>query len=103
MAGARVDDLRLGCGGIRLWIVHYRVAYLAAVALLFVAGPAWSQVPLGVPLPTTLLLEKAAPNTTFDNKQVIEIGVKAQTYKFILKDAYVDDPNGKIFWNDVWR
>jgi hypothetical protein len=60
-------------------------------------------VPMGVPLPTTMLLEKPAPNVTLEGKQLVEIGVKNQTYKFMLKDAYVDDPNGKIFWNDVWR
>ena len=58
---------------------------------------------MGVPLPTTMLREKPAPDATFDGKQMVEIGVKSQTYKFVLKDAYVDDPNGKIVWNDVWR
>jgi len=84
--------------------VHYKTACLALLALSFVAPPGWSQsVPLGVPLPTTMLLEKPAPDTTLEDKQVVVIGVKMQNYKFVLKDAYVDDPNGKIFWNDVWR
>ena len=48
-------------------------------------------VPMGVPLPTTMLLEKPAPDATFDGKQMVEMGVQSQSYKFVLKDAHVDD------------
>ena len=82
----------------------YRLACLAVLGVIWFANSALAQyVPMGVPLPTTMLLEKPAPDATFEGKQLVEIGVKMQTYKFVLKDAYVDDPNGKIFWNDVWR
>lgn len=84
--------------------MRYRLLAFAALSVLCLVNPALAQnVPLGIPLPTTMLLEKPAPEATFDDKQVVEIGVKSQTYKFVLKDAYVDDPNGKIVWNDVWR
>jgi hypothetical protein len=56
-----------------------------------------------LPLPTTLVLEKPAPEHGFGTRRVISIGVKDQTYKFVLRDAYVDDPSGKWFWNDIWR
>jgi len=31
------------------------------------------------------------------------MGVAGKTYKFVLKDAYVDDPTGKVHWPDVWQ
>lgn len=84
--------------------MRYRVASVALLALISFANSALAQgVPMGIPLPTTMLLEKPAPDATLEGKQLVEIGVKMQTYKFLLKDAYVDDPNGKIYWNDVWR
>src|SRR5208282_2911851 len=30
-------------------------------------------------------------------------GVNGKTYKFVLNDAYVDDPRGIIHWPDVWQ
>src|SRR5712692_11274196 len=84
--------------------MRYRVGCIAVLTMIFFTHLALAQnVPMGLPLPTTMLLEKPAPDTTFDGKQVVEIGVEMQTYKFVLKDAYVDDPSGKVFWNDVWR
>jgi hypothetical protein len=76
-----------------------------AVAVLFApAIPARAQLKGPVlPLPTTLVLEKPAPERGFGNRQVISVGVKDQTYRFVLRDAYVDDPAGKWFWNDIWR
>jgi hypothetical protein len=31
------------------------------------------------------------------------MGVGGKTYKFLLNDAYVDDPRGIIHWPDVWE
>jgi hypothetical protein len=31
------------------------------------------------------------------------MGVGTKTYKFVLNDAYVDDPRGVIHWPDVWE
>lgn len=77
---------------------------LIVMALLIASVPARAQLrgPI-LPLSTTLILEKPAPEQGFGNRQVIELGVKDHTYRFVLRDAYVDDPSGKWFWNDLWR
>ncbi len=31
------------------------------------------------------------------------MGVSGKTYKFVLNDAYVDDPTGKVHWPDIWQ
>ncbi len=31
------------------------------------------------------------------------MGVSGKIYKFVLNDAYVDDPRGIIHWPDVWQ
>jgi hypothetical protein len=56
-----------------------------------------------IPLTTTLIITKPAPGTIFGNKQVVTMGVSGKTYKFVLNDAYVDDPRGIIHWPDVWE
>jgi hypothetical protein len=55
------------------------------------------------PLPTTLVIERPASEDGYNHKPTIEIGVKDQSYKFILHDAYVDDPTGKFFWDNIRR
>ena len=59
--------------------------------------------PMGIPIPTTVVITKPAPGQIFGDTQTITMGVGAKTYKFGLKDAYVDDPRGKIRWPDVWQ
>jgi hypothetical protein len=56
-----------------------------------------------IPLTTTLVITKPAPGEIFGNKQVVTMGVSGKTYKFLLNDAYVDDPRGIIHWPDVWE
>jgi hypothetical protein len=56
-----------------------------------------------IPLTTTLVITKPAPGTIFGDKQVVTMGVGPKTYKFVLNDAYVDDPRGIIHWPDVWE
>jgi len=54
-----------------------------------------------LPLSTTLVLEKPAPGQAVGERQMIDIGFKKQTYRFILRDAYVDSP--KWVWGDIWQ
>jgi hypothetical protein len=56
-----------------------------------------------IPLPTTLVITKPAPGTIFGTQQVVTLGVGKTTYKFVLNDAYVDDPRGVVRWPDVWE
>ena len=56
-----------------------------------------------IPLATTLVITKPAPGEIYGNKQVVTMGVGTKTYKFVLNDAYVDDPRGVIQWPDVWQ
>ena|SRR5271157_1600699 len=83
-----------------------RVISSAILAASLLAGVVPARAQLGgpiLPLPTTLVLEKPAPDQGYGKKQTITVGVSGQTYKFILRDAYVDDPSGKFHWDDIWR
>ena len=79
----------------------YAAAIVAAV-MVIAAVPALAQFggPL-LPLSTTLVLEKPAPGQNVGHRQMIDIGLKKQTYRFILRDAYVDNP--KWVWSDIWQ
>jgi hypothetical protein len=59
--------------------------------------------PMMIPLTTTMVITKPAPGEIYGNKQVVTMGVGTKTYKFVLNDAYVDDPRGIIHWPDVWE
>ena len=77
---------------------------VALAAIIGVATSARAQMqPMGVPLSTTLVIAKPAPDELFGNKQTITLGVGSKEYKFLLNDAYVDDPGGRIQWPDVWQ
>lgn len=77
---------------------------IAILLLAAIAPDARAQLRgMGVPIPTTLVITKPAPGQIFGNQQVVTMGVGGKTYKFGLKDAYVDDPRGKIHWPDVWQ
>ena len=58
---------------------------------------------MGPPLPTTLVVALPAPGEVYGDKPVITVGVGSTVYRFLLKDAYVDDPSGFIHWPDVWQ
>ena len=76
---------------------------IRAVTIL-IAGAVHAQIaPMGMPLPTTVIITKPAPEEIFGDKPVITMGVGTKIYKFILKDAYVDDPHNRIRWPDVWQ
>ena len=80
------------------------VASLSIVMFLALAVSAHAQFEaMGVPIPTTMVITKPAPGQIFGDSQTVTMGVGAKTYKFALKDAYVDDPRGKIRWPDVWQ
>ena len=75
---------------------------IACVALVVSAGAAMAQLPpMGVPIPTTMVLAKPAPEQTFGQQTVVTVGVGDKTYKFILKDAYTN--HRKIRWIDIWQ
>ena len=72
--------------------------------LLSFAAVANAQLrPMMIPLTTTMVITKPAPGEIYGNKQVVTMGVGTKTYKFLLNDAYVDDPRGIIHWPDVWE
>jgi hypothetical protein len=74
----------------------------AILLLLLAAGAARAQLPaMGVPIPTTMVLAKPAPEQTFGNQTVVTVGVGDKTYKFILKDAYTN--HRKVRWPDIWQ
>jgi hypothetical protein len=81
-----------------------RLTLIVAVAAIAGVTPARAQMrPMGLPLSTTLVIAKPAPDELFGNKQIITLGVGTKEYKFLLNDAYVDDPGGRIQWPDVWQ
>jgi hypothetical protein len=59
--------------------------------------------PMMIPLTTTMVITKPAPGEIFGNKQMVTMGVGPKTYKFVLNDAYVDDPRGVVHWPDIWE
>lgn len=78
------------------------VSTAAAFAVVVMTGAAMAQLaPMGVPIPTTMVLAKPAPEQTFGNQTVVTVGVGDKTYKFILKDAYTN--HRKVRWPDIWQ
>ena len=81
-----------------------RFTMIVALAAIVGATAARAQLPpMGIPLTTTLVIAKPAPDELFGNKPIITLGVGTKEYKFLLNDAYVDDPGGRIQWPDVWQ
>ena len=77
---------------------------IALSAVIFVSTRGEAQMrPMMIPLTTTMVITKPAPGTIYGDKQVVTMGVGGKTYKFLLNDAYVDDPRGIIHWPDVWE
>jgi hypothetical protein len=75
---------------------------LAAIVTIAARGDAQMR-PMMIPLTTTMVITKPAPGEIYGDKQVVTMGVGAKTYKFVLKDAYVDDPRGIVHWPDIWQ
>ncbi len=77
---------------------------IAISALVFNPARADAQMRrMMIPLTTTMVISKPAPGEIYGDKQTVTMGVNGKTYKFVLKDAYVDDPMGKVHWPDVWE
>jgi hypothetical protein len=77
---------------------------VAAIAIAFISRPARAQLrPMMIPLTTTVVITKPAPGTIYGDKPVVTMGVGKKIYKFVLNDAYVDDPRGIVHWPDVWE
>ena len=65
---------------------------------------AFAQFPgMRPPLPVTVVIYKPAPGQVYGDSTVVTFGVKAKIYKFVLKDAYVDDPQQIVHWPDIWQ
>lgn len=79
-------------------------AALSVIVCIAFAVRADAQLrPMGIPLTTTMVITKPAPGTIYGDKQTVTMGVGTKTYKFVLNDAYVDDPRGVIHWPDIWE
>jgi hypothetical protein len=77
---------------------------VVAIAIAFISNPAEAQLhPMMIPLTTTVVITKPAPGTIYGDKPVVTMGVNGKIYKFVLNDAYVDDPRGIVHWPDVWE
>jgi hypothetical protein len=88
----------------KLIISRITLFLFAISTLLCVASRTNAQLrPMMIPLTTTMVITKPAPGEIYGNKQVVTMGVGTKTYKFLLNDAYVDDPRGIIHWPDVWE
>ena len=82
----------------------YIVAAVVVATLLRLVPSARAQMmAMGPPIPTTVVVMKPAPGQTYGDQQVVSFGVKNKTYRFILKDAYVDDPRQVVHWIDIWQ
>ncbi len=57
--------------------------------------------PMGLPIPTTIVVAKPAPGETFQSKLLITVGVGASIYRFILKDGYTNHIYVK--WASIWE
>jgi hypothetical protein len=80
------------------------IIFMFAVSLTLMSFPSpgsAQMLGMGMPYPTTLVITKPAPDQNFGDKQVVTMGVNGKTYKFLLKDAYVDDR--KVHWPDIWE
>jgi hypothetical protein len=81
-----------------------KLTMIVAIAAIVGATAARAQLPpMGLPLTTTLVIAKPAPDQLFGDKQIITLGVGSKEYKFLLTDAFVDDPGGRIQWPDIWQ
>jgi hypothetical protein len=77
---------------------------VAVAAIVFISRPADAQLRgMMIPLTTTVVITKPAPDTIYGDKPVVTMGVNSKIYKFVLNDAYVDDPRGIVHWPDVWE
>jgi hypothetical protein len=77
---------------------------LLALLVLMAAEPARAQMrPMGMPLTTTIVISKPAPDELYGSKQIVTMGLGTKEYKFVLQDAYVDNAGGRIQWPDIWE
>ncbi len=79
----------------------------SALALAVIVAPvgiarAQMRPGMGIPIPTTIVIEKPAVGQTFGDKETVTMGIGAKSYKFILKDGYVDT-NGSVRWPTIWQ
>ena len=83
----------------------YRVAAaLAAVSTVIAVAAAQAQMrAMGLPIPTTLVIAKPAPGQIYGDRQTVTMGVGDKSYKFVLKDAYVDSVRSQVQWPDIWQ
>lgn len=79
-------------------------AFVAVVTVSASAGMSHAQMaPMGLPIPTTIVITKPAPDQIYGDKPIVTVGIGTKTYKFVLKDAYVDTMRPRIKWPDIWQ
>ena len=79
-------------------------AATGVLALLSANSPVHAQIAtMGPPLPTTLIVTRAVSSTELEDKLVGSFGVGRERFKFLLTDAYVDDPMQRAYFADVWE
>jgi hypothetical protein len=82
----------------------YQKIFAIAMLLACSGGGARAQMPsdpMGLPIPTTIVVAKPAPGETFQSKLLITVGVGASIYRFILKDGYTNHIYVK--WPSIWE
>lgn len=83
-----------------------RTGLIAAALCALLAGSTGADAqipPIPMPIPTTLVITKLAPDQIYADRQVVTMGVGAKMYKFVLKDAYVDASPDQVRWPDIWQ
>ncbi len=81
-----------------------RRAIFAVLIVLIGASVAKADMaPMGMPINTTIVISKPAPDQVYGNKQIVTMGVGSKEYKFVLEDAYVDVASDRVRWPDIWQ
>lgn len=82
----------------------YRAMIAITMLIAVLTGVARAQMPsdpMGLPIPTTIVLAKPAPGETYESRPLITVGVGSTTYRFILKDGYTNHIYVK--WASIWE
>jgi hypothetical protein len=82
---------------LRIAVLSFAILFLTGARLATAQGLS----AMGPPIPTFIIVTRPAPGETFGGKTVVTMGVGTKTYKFILKDGYVN--HMRVRWPDVWQ
>src|ERR1700735_5896161 len=77
---------------------------IALSAVVLIGSRGYAQLrPMMIPVTTTMVITKPAPGQIFGDKPVVTMGVNGKIYKFVLNDAYGDDPHQIVHFPDIWE